>query len=175
MNNKPIIFLDFDGVVHPVPDTPLPSRWSEIESEIGRRYFHIPSVGLLNCLCARLDAEIVLISSWRHLEIQLNRFSSLFKHRLVDQTPDCPDVPLHVRRETEIFTYLDQFESDPAFVVIDDQSTHYDQLAPHLVCPNSRTGLNQSDVVDAYRLMNDPRRDANYYWQIDVHRLNQER
>lgn len=152
MKPNPIVFLDFDGVVHPVPERAIPSTWKEIEADVGRRFFQVPQLSVLNSLCAEVDAEIVLISSWRMLDLPLSVYGSLFNHRLIEQTPECVDAPLLRRRETEICRFLSRRPPTP-YVILDDQRSHYSRQLPRLVKINGEVGLSQRDAEEALMLL----------------------
>lgn len=146
-NSNPLLFLDFDGVLHPIgsPD----------------RYFaRLPL--LENLLRGDGKAwQVVISSSWREFfSLQQLRchFSSDLRARIVGMTPADDDKFLHANwgglvelfpREIQIRQYLAQRGLvDCNWVALDDNASWFREGAgnPHLVLCQSKTGLTSREV-----------------------------
>lgn len=134
-----LLFLDFDGVLHPDP------CWNE-----DHLFERLPS--LENILRDFPKIEIVVSSTWRHKR-SLDRLRSLFSPdiapRIIDVTPDrseFPDIaelvgPTYLR-EIEIIAWL-RHSREPwrTWVALDDKMHWFRPFCPNLVLCDHQTGL----------------------------------
>lgn len=125
-----ILFLDFDGVLHPAYDgmaTPAERCFCHL-----RRFEAImqdfPAV------------EIVISSSWRYqfsLDNLQSRFSPEIAARITGTTPlhlDAAGEPLNIPREQEIVNWLiARDRADEPWIAIDDAVWQFRQHRDHLV------------------------------------------
>lgn len=68
-----IVFLDFDGVLHPV-------RSNEHER------FRPEAIRAVNRILDELEASVVLSTAWR-MDFGIEKFNAWFKNRIIDSTP----------------------------------------------------------------------------------------
>ncbi len=78
-----IVFIDFDGVTHPLPGR-VPRTLSDVM--MGIDFFRAQNVDQVNRLLGSLDAVGVITSSWR-LDFPWQDFQPFFKGKLIGQTP----------------------------------------------------------------------------------------
>lgn len=135
----PILFLDFDGVLHPDP------CWSE-----DRHFEKLPA--LENVLRDFPKIEIVVSSTWRHkrsLDRLRGLFSSDIAPRIIDVTPDRAQFPELAElvgptylREIEITAWL-RCSKEPwrTWVALDDRAHWFRPFCPHLVLCNHDVGF----------------------------------
>ena len=129
-----LLFLDFDGVLHPVSGTPTfnPDSMRELETVIEQ----FPSL------------KIVITSSWRE-EKSLDELVKLLGpglgQRVIGTTPIIDDPFLHFPRYHEACAYLDTVtERDPIWFALDDEVGNYPLDAP-VVITDRRTGFTSAD------------------------------
>ncbi len=136
-----LLFLDFDGVLHPQYDgVPTPvgevfchlSRFEEIMRDF-------PSV------------EIVISSTWRNqftLEELRSRFSPDIAARIIGMTPQAEHADgnyLPTRREAEILDWLTTAgRTDAAWIALDDAAWQFDKHRERLVTCTWYVGLNDA-------------------------------
>lgn len=132
-----ILFLDFDGVLHP-----------EFSHE-SRHFCCLPV--LEQVLRQRQDCEVVVSSTWR-LELPLARlrekFSSDLAARVVGATPrfcdltSVPDTLISYEREAECQAWLraDGRAHSP-WLAVDDRSWLFRPFSPNLFLVVGRAGL----------------------------------
>lgn len=112
--NRMIIFLDFDGVLHPEP------------CRLGGEFCHLPRFE--NVLRDLPAVRIVVSSSWRHtrnLATLKSYFSPDISSRIIGVTPSSKqldgDIPSY-ERQAEVEAWLRKNASPwDAFVVLDDR------------------------------------------------------
>lgn len=150
---KPIVFLDFDGVLN------NPGIWGKrpLETEAVDPVL----VSRLNTLVERVDAEIVISSSWR-FQFQTEDFRTILKNfGLTDSTRVVGCTPKYfgaVSRGTEIMNYMlarfgKRFDLPP-FIILDDMGREeFNQLGRNLVQTNGAEGLTERDIEHAVRLL----------------------
>ena len=153
-----ILFLDFDGVTHPIQ-----------ASEAG--YFqHAPA--LENVLRDFPLVQIVISSSWRFFEDfeQLkSHFSPAFRERIIDVTPTLEPNWLHHARFLEISAWIEKNDYWGDWIALDDQYTEFPQVGegldvqehktiepkqawhPNLIWCHRRMGLRQCNLDELRR------------------------
>jgi hypothetical protein len=129
-----IIFLDFDGVLHPEPCD---------RSEI---LCHLPK--LERVLREFPDVEVVVTSTWRHTR-SIVQFRSLFSsdvaHRVVGLTPRWHEIEDNVYRyhrqaEVEAWLKVNRAPWDK-FIVLDDRAWLFSPFYPHLLKCDPLVGI----------------------------------
>jgi hypothetical protein len=113
-DSSALLFLDVDGVLHPVG----------VDYSFSSRFFsHLPRLEEL--LREFESVDVVISSDWRLAEgiEQLRRyFSADIRHRIIGATPQIdPNVAVHNRRQLEIQAWLDgNGRSEAEWVALDD-------------------------------------------------------
>jgi len=129
-----ILFLDFDGVLHPISGSnPFqPACVFELETVI----HHFPSL------------EIVVTLSWREeksMEELIALVGPVIGKRIIGTTPIMDDPFLHHTRYHEVMAYLACLpEQDRVWVAIDDEVGNYPPEMPVLIV-DRHTGLTNQD------------------------------
>ncbi len=135
-----IIFLDFDGVLHPEPcfdDNKLFCSLPKFEG-ILRDFPRI---------------QVVISSTWREsrtLEVLREFFSAEYRHRIIGVTPvwhqhsELFDI-IGYQRQTEIEAWL-RSSSEPwsPWIAIDDKSYLFRPFQPNLIKTESTIGIDES-------------------------------
>jgi hypothetical protein len=134
-SNRIILFLDFDGVLHP--------KSPAVGSEMFR------ALPILNAALEEFQGvRIVITSSWRHhpkdLAWALDLFPSELRQRLLGCTPK---IGGKAEREREILTWLrDCTEECPAVAILDDEPELFSELRASIFSVNGTTGLVREDL-----------------------------
>jgi hypothetical protein len=115
-----LIFLGFDGVMHPAS---------------GDRVLFAHRDAFEALLREHAQAEVVITSSWREVfdldTLREDNFSRDIQSRIVDVTPLIPGA----MRWQEIQAYLDETRYAGPYIVIDDDASEFPQdWAPLLLC-----------------------------------------
>lgn len=128
-----LLFLDFDGVLHP-------------RATSKNLFMHIPKIeGVLRDFP---HVRIVISSSWREatplIEMQ-EMFSEDLRHRIIGTTPlvdiQYPPGPVgHREEEIRIYMAQSEFIGKP-WLALDDEAPFFSPGCPHLILCNSLTGL----------------------------------
>lgn len=135
-----ILFLDFDGVMHPIP--------------IG---FHQPfcRMDILEraILPYMQHVQIVIASSWK-MDLPIEKMREVFpasiRHLVIGTTPHIdwdfsqPEAPW---RHREVLLWLEQNgQKDMPWIAVDDKARLYPDLE-NVILTNSETGLDQAAVA----------------------------
>jgi len=140
-----ILFLDFDGVLHPE------FEGQAAPAEIA--FCHLPR---FEAIMRDYPAiEIVISSMWREqfpLETLRARFSSDIAARIVGATPIFPRIEskyLPARREAEILAWLaEQGRMDEPWLALDDADWQFERHLDRLVACTHYIGLdNKAETV----------------------------
>ena len=151
-----IIFLDFDGVLIPIPAN------GGYDPDLGASK---EAMANLNLLVQVTKAEVVVSSSWREertvteLEVLLHSWG--YRGMVLSKTEasggrDNEDRGQSVVDWLEKHATIDAIES---FVVIDDERTDLESLAHRLVSPKPDVGMQFHDVQEAARILMRPTRE----------------
>lgn len=153
-----VIFLDFDGVI-----TTYKSQYRLDEEKMK----------LIEHICNKTDAYIVISSSWRMwtLEDTIKGITDTSKRSVpVPFTPiervvgvtsrmysfkgDDKKTHFRVPRGVEIERYLDEHEDIDKYVIFDDDSDMLLEQAPYFVKTNTEIGITEEDVKKAIEILN---------------------
>jgi HAD domain in Swiss Army Knife RNA repair proteins len=138
-NMRIILFLDFDGVLHPVGGGPAGSQFSRCR--------------LLEDLLrepALAAVRIVISSTWREA-YSLARLRQVFapdlRERVIDVTPELPEHHGPHGRHREIQVWLAGHPEVAHWVAVDDSRSQFPPgLDMHAVFTDPRRGLTGSDI-----------------------------
>lgn len=130
---KFIVFLDFDGVLHPL-------RASEHEK------FKPEAIQSVNRILDELEANIVLSTAWR-MDFGIEKFNKWFKDRIIDSTPIHElDLKTEHCRFHEIMDFLKSREwLHVPWIAIDDKRTHFPCNSPAYIT-DGKTGITDKDA-----------------------------
>lgn len=138
-----ILFLDFDGVLHPEGEGHLPSD--------GKEFCFLPRFEAL--LRQFSDVKVVISSAWRKrltFEALTAPFSEDIRRRIIGVTPPRGTGRVHsyAHRESEILAWLEQHgASGHQWVALDDAEWQFDTHKDRLVVCGSFSGFD--DLVEA--------------------------
>jgi hypothetical protein len=128
-----VIFLDIDGVLAPIRSW---ERYGDLSPAC---------IDVLNAIVARVDADIVVSSTWRYGktvgELQEMLQAEGFAGRVIDTTPTGPPG---ASRGEEIAAWLAEHDVS-GYAIIDDHVDMGD-LRAHLVQTHPGHGLQSADV-----------------------------
>lgn len=133
MSPKFLIFLDFDGVLHPL-------KASEHEM------FKPEAIHSVNRILDDLEANIVLSTAWR-MDFSIEKFNAWFKNRIIDSTPV---HTLNLQKENtrfhEIMDFLkcSEFLNVP-WIAIDDKRAHFPLSSPAYIT-DAKIGITNEDA-----------------------------
>lgn len=139
-----IVFLDFDGVLHP-------------ETGNADDLFCCRPV-LWEILRARLDVDVVFSTSWREsyrpdalLAFVTAQGGEDLRPRFIGQTPTVPVAPGaddYRRRELECLAWLSENKRDPSrWLALDDVEYWFSHSSPNLYLVDYLTGLTDDDIA----------------------------
>jgi len=141
-DSSDLLFLDVDGVLHPVgADYSFSSRF----------FSHLPR---LEALLREFDSvDVVISSDWRRAESieQLQRyFSADIQHRIIGATPQIdPSVGVSNRRQLEIQAWLDgNGRSDAEWVALDDWASNFEVGFARLVLTDPARAFDQDSFQE---------------------------
>lgn len=146
---KPVIFLDFDGVLNSLRST-LAMGGSN------RHQFDAVAVNLVSRLAKGADANVVVSSAWRigsdvpELRGILSSYSCSLASRVISMTPRGRG-----KRGEEIAQWLAENPNDHnrSYVIIDDDSDMLDGQLPHFVKTNHRDGFGVPEYLKALSII----------------------
>ena len=130
---KFLIFLDFDGVLHPV-------RASEHEK------FRPEAIHAVNRILDELEANIVLSTAWR-MDFSIEKFNAWFKNRIITSTP-VHELNLQNKnpRFYEVMDFLKSREWLHApWIAIDDKRSHFPANSPAYIT-DANIGITSKDA-----------------------------
>ena len=138
-----LIFLDFDGVTHPLPSY-VPSSIIELINtglyESGP-FFCKDNIIQINRLTHKLNANVVITSTWR-LDFGWQLFNKLFLGRVIGQTPE---LGFHSRYQ-EVLEFINQNNyQNISWLALDDNSSLYPNDAPAYIT-DSNIGITAEEV-----------------------------
>lgn len=152
---KPIIFLDFDGVVETIYwEKNKDGVWDFNVHKTGRRELNNKqAIGWLNELYKKVPYDVVVSSTWR-IGMSLDELQGLLirsgfnrEIKVIGTTP-----VLYQQRGLEIQEWIDTTEFKGKFIIIDDDSDMC-HLLPLLVRCDCQLGFTIYDYQKALRLL----------------------
>lgn len=143
MSNVPILFLDFDGVLHPDPD---PDQWPDR----GECFTCLP---VLAEALRGLDCYIVITSGWRSLYPLAELIAPMGElgTRVLGITTHLSHLPPkwnkgRAVRQAEVLRWLETHgQQDSPFLVLDDWADGFEPAWPALYLVDGKTGLRPED------------------------------
>ncbi len=141
LNKDPdfIVFLDFDGVLHPV-------KANEHER------FRPDAIKLVNLILDELGANVVLSTAWR-MDSGSGRFNSWFKNRVIDATP-IHEINMKAEhpRYLEVISFLKGKEwTHVPWIAIDDKRGYFPTHSPAYIT-NAEVGLTEQDAKQVIQI-----------------------
>lgn len=142
MISSDLLFLDVDGVLHPVG----------VDYSFSSRFFsHLPQLEEL--LREFESVDVVISSDWRLAESieQLQRyFSADIRHRIIGATPQtAPYVVTQHRRQLEIQAWLDgNARSEAEWVALDDWPSSFETGFARLVLTDPTRAFDQDSFQE---------------------------
>ena len=131
--SKFLIFLDFDGVLHP-------TSASEHEK------FKPEAIHSVNYILDELEANVVLSTAWR-MDFGIEKFNAWFKNRIINSTPV---HELHLQEKHPRFHEILDFLKNEKWlhvpwVAIDDKQTHFPFNCPAYIT-DGKVGITEKDA-----------------------------
>ena len=154
---KPIVFLDFDGVVETIYwEKDVDGTWSFNVHKTGRRELNNKqAIGWLNELYKKVPYDIVVSSTWR-INTAVEALQDLLINsgfnpeiQVIGKTP-----VLYLQRGLEIQEWIDIHEFKGKFIIIDDDSDMC-HLLPLLVRCDCQLGFTIYDYQKALKLLSE--------------------
>ena len=151
-----VIFLDFDGVI-----TSPDSKWK----------IDMHKINIINNICYKTDAKIVVSSTWRMgyrgdvsaFHEQLKQY--FIKHNYLDNFKDTFDKFINNivgmteciggLRGDEIKSYMNEHPEVENYVIIDDDSDMCDYQLCHFVQTDTYDGITERDAKLCVDILND--------------------
>ena len=152
---KPIIFLDFDGVVETIYwEKADDGSWSFNVHKAGRNELNNKqAIGWLNELYSKVPYDIVVSSTWR-IGMTIEELQNLITNsgfnpeiKVIGMTPR-----LYLQRGEEIQAWIDENNFTGKYIIIDDDSDMC-HLLPVLVRCDCQLGFTIYDYQKALKLL----------------------
>lgn len=148
-----ILFLDFDGVLHPA-----------VRGRVPFCHTHL----LWQILRACPDVNVVFSTSWRDtfdpvamLDFVTYGGGEDLEPRFIGETPNCEDEGLYGRRDLEIQRWLDTNNHAGPWLALDDMVELFSGGHPNLYVCDGNRGLTDADVVAIIERMQHAEPDLN--------------
>lgn len=130
-----ILFLDFDGVLHPTPHA---------SSGLFCHVYRLDSL-----LQELPDVRVVISSSWRltrALDNAIAAFPETLRTRIIGTTPAVPHIFNPPLRYDEIRAWINQNHYGGSWVALDDAQHEFPPGIPQLVFCEAEVGLDDAAV-----------------------------
>ena len=158
---KPVVFLDFDGVVETIYwEKDENGSWAYNIHKYGHdKLNNKQAIGWLNELYSKVPYDIVVSSTWRigmtleQLQTLITKSGFNSEIKVIGMTPI-----LHQQRGLEIQKWIDDNNFKNKFIIIDDDSDMC-HLLPVLVRCDCQLGFTIYDYQKALRLLGDNNND----------------
>ena len=161
-NRPAILFLDFDGVLHPDQAYMHPTRGVVLKTaNLPPEYDHLDLFcflpGLLTVLDEFPEVHIVLSTSWVKvlgLEVTKDWLPSAMKDRIIGSTYDCAQTPnwQQASRYWQIVDCINRMKLAGPWLAIDDDAQGWpDAERHHLVRTDEIDGLNAPGILGMLR------------------------
>jgi len=147
-----IVFLDIDGVLN------SRNKLIELYNKTGKPHsgtsfpFDEKCLENLKKLVEETNAKIVITSTWRMYEDNMNILLTKFKEYELDKHIIGYTPVLYISREEEINEYLEELEESCDFVIIDD-ITDMGELNDKLVITSPQTGFTEENLNRAIKIL----------------------
>jgi hypothetical protein len=142
-----LLFLDFDGVMHPDKSGKISTKWLEMEPYIGHELFMKDKVALILKLCHELNARIVISSSWRIQGWGFKPFNKIFKNFVIGRTPELIlKIGQQGNRQKEIETYLKENDLKNEYAIVDDKRINFLPDNEKVFFTDPESGITDSDA-----------------------------
>lgn len=130
---KFLVFLDFDGVLHPTKSNK-------------HEKFKPDAIQSVNRILDELEANIVLSTAWR-MDFSIEKFNAWFKNRIIDTTPVHDlDLKKENPRFHEVIDFLTVHDwLHVPWIAIDDKRLHYPDSSPAYITDH-KFGLTSKDA-----------------------------
>jgi DNA recombination-dependent growth factor C len=127
-----ILFLDFDGVLHP---------------KGGQRLVHLP---IFEKMVRGTDLKIVISSTWREV-YSLSKLKSMFSEdirpKIISATPQLPVHTTEYERSEEIHDWL-RLRGNPQWLALDDDiDIFHPRDRSNVILCNGKAGLTESVLL----------------------------
>lgn len=149
------IFLDIDGVLNNIQHITLlyeellgEKQYVQLRRELGAMPFDYRSCKLLQDLIKHTNADIILSSTWRLNDKNIQIIEGYTGIQIKDKTPG-----LSCSRGIEINTYLNEHPEITNYVIIDDDTDMMAEQASHFVKCNTNTGFTQKEYEEALKIL----------------------
>ena len=143
-----IIFLDIDGVLNNTSDSHSDTPFTDVWSRDHTNWWP-HSVNVLGDIVAATGAKIVISSSWRKLEPDIEWWNEQF--RLAKIEVECIGITPSSRngfRGREIKQYLSEHPKISSYVILDDESDFYpDQPRVHIAMDNGLLHTHKESII----------------------------
>lgn len=136
---KFLVFLDFDGVLHPVD-----------ANEHER--FNPEAVSSINRILDELDAKLVLSTAWR-MDYGFDHFNAWFNGKIIGSTPvHNLDLKIEYPRFNEVINFLKLHEwICVPWISIDDKRSHFPINSPAYIT-DSKIGITKKDTENIIKI-----------------------
>ena len=152
--SKPIVFLDFDGVVETIYwEKSEDGSWTLNGHKCKNELSNKQAIGWLNELYYKIPFDVVVTSTWRfymsveELQDLLTNSGFISDIKVIGKTP-----VLYQQRGLEIQKWLDDNNFKGKFIIIDDDSDMC-HLLPLLVRTDCQLGFTIYDFQKSVRLL----------------------
>jgi hypothetical protein len=143
VTKKMVLFLDFDGVLHPFPMTPTSIHFSATSA-------------LWKVLDKLPELSVVITSTWRErfslpqlVELLKDHGGERFTGRFIGVTPIMESATDYVpgirQREIESWLVQNRIVEEP-YIILDDIEEYFDSTCTNLYLVDGVTGLTESDA-----------------------------
>jgi hypothetical protein len=139
-----ILFLDFDGVVHPIRTEGVFANWNAMAPLVGKAIFLPDLVARVLRICESANARIVITSAWRTQGWGFEPFNGIFAGNVIGQIPELlrrAGTPGH--RELEVNAYLAEISRPINYAILDDKKENFFPDNPRLFLTNPETGITE--------------------------------
>ncbi len=140
-----ILFLDFDGVLHPKGAGGAHEHFSRrpLLEEL-----------LLEAACA--EVQVVVTSTWREaysLAKLRGFFGAALQPRIIDRTPALDDLDSDFLRYREIRAWLNRHPEAKRWCAVDDDREGFPENQARVVFTDSATGLTPANIAALRKLL----------------------
>lgn len=143
-----IIFLDIDGVLN--SHRKLKEVYDKTHKPHSGYNYPFDELCLenLKTLVEATNSKIVITSTWRKDKEGREKLIQALKEYELDQRIIGYTPILHQKRGIEIKSYLDTLETQPNFIILDDD-TDMESLIDYLIKTNIQVGLTKENIEEA--------------------------